>query len=126
MGICYFQVQKNRAAILCMIKTIIMCGQQNIAMRGTEENQNLSENLDKNLNIGNEGNFRSILRLMVMCGDETLKKHFETAPKNARYTAPKIQNEIINIIGELIQKKLLVILMKVADFTLFWQMKRKI
>ena len=63
---------------------------------------------------------------MVMCGDETLKKHFETAPKNARYTAPKIQNEIINIIGELIKKKLLVILMKVADFTLFWQMKRKI
>ena len=43
-----------------------------------------------------------------MCGDEDLKNHLETAPRNARYTSPIIQNEIINIIGELIQERIII------------------
>lgn len=89
-------------ALLSLIRAIIVCGQQNIALRGHVDS-GVILNADNN---NNDGNFRSILRLMIMCGDDRLKKHLETAPKNARYVSPIIQNEIINVIGEFIQQRL--------------------
>lgn len=40
-------------------------------------------------------------------GDEILKKHLETSPKNASYTSSTIQNDLICIIGKWFQKKIL-------------------
>ena len=81
--------------MLSLIRAIIVCGQQNLALRGHADSGYV---LDVKNDENNDGNFRSILRLMMMCGDEDLKNHLETALRNARYTSPIIQNEIINII----------------------------
>jgi len=47
------------------------------------------------------------LRHRAQHGDNTLKKYLETCSSNAMYTSPLIQNEIINIFGELIQSDII-------------------
>lgn len=57
--------------------------------------------------IQNDGNFRCLLRHRAQYGNNTLKKYLETCSSNAMYTSPLIQNEIINIFGELIQSDII-------------------
>ena len=91
------QVEQNRLKLYPITKTILFCGQQNIALRGHRES---SSSL-------NPGNFRALLKFRVDSGDEILKKHLETSPKNASYTSSTIQNDLICIIGKWFQKKIL-------------------
>ena len=58
------QVEQNRLKLYPIIKTILFCGQQNIALRGHRES---SSSL-------NPGNFRALLKFRVDSGDEILKK----------------------------------------------------
>ena len=53
----------------------------------------------------NDGVFRALLRLQTET-DENLRLHFETATERKQYTSPLIQNEIIDVIGGLIQKRI--------------------
>ena len=82
---------KEYNTIKWVIKTIELCGKQCIAFRGHRENVATKEN--------NRGNFLVILKLLAQTNDG-LQNHL-TSPvaKNATYLSPKIQNEIINIIG---------------------------
>ena len=91
------QIEKNKQKLYPVIKTILFCGQQNIALRGHRES----------CSSQNPGNFRALLRFRVDSGDEVLKEHLETAPKNAMYTSNTIQNELITIIGSWFQQKIL-------------------
>ena len=94
------QVQKNRAKLLSILQSIIWCGKQNIALRGHRDD-------DKTLDDSqNPGNFKSLLKFRVEAGDEILKEHFNTAPKNATYTSKTIQNELIEVVGDWIRKKI--------------------
>ncbi len=52
------------------------------------------------------GNFLALLDFRVDAGDMTLKKHLETAGRNATYTSNRIQNDLIGIIGSYIQNHL--------------------
>ena len=47
------------------------------------------------------------MKFRVDSGDKLLQDHLETGPRNATYTSKNIQNEIISIIGENIQNKIL-------------------
>lgn len=53
------------------------------------------------------GVFRDILDMKICAGDEALKEHFEKGAKNASYLSPKIQNELINLCGEVIRQMLI-------------------
>lgn len=53
----------------------------------------------------NDGNFRALLRFRADSGDTTVSQDIVTAPRNARYLHPEIQNELIDICGEQILKK---------------------
>ena len=87
---------------------IIVCGQQNIPLRGHRDFGKIDvSGCGRSQSAANDGNFRSLLRLMISCGDETLKSHMASAPKNAMYTSPLVQNQLIQIIGELIQERIL-------------------
>ena len=56
----------------------------------------------------NPGNFKALrLKFRVDSGDKLLQDHLETGPRNATYTSKTIQNEIISIIGEAIQNRIL-------------------
>ncbi|CAB3225866.1 unnamed protein product [Arctia plantaginis] len=84
-------IEENRNTLQPIVNTIIFCGTHDLPLRGKEND---------------EGVFRDLLKLKIDSGDEILRKHLEKGHKNAQYTSPKIQNEILNICGVLIREKL--------------------
>ena len=50
----------------------------------------------------NKGLFRELIEFMAESGDEILNDHLQHMPGNATYLSPTIQNEIIDIVGNLI------------------------
>ena len=99
------QVSKNRKILSSIIKTIALCGQQNIALRGHRDDATNVERDD--LFPANHGNFRALLNFRVDSGDYVLQEHLAKAPRNATYTSYTIQNQIINILGNQIREKIL-------------------
>lgn len=88
-----------------VIKTVLLCGQQNFALRGHRETGNVL--LDPSeAGERNDGNFPTLLRFRIDTGDWILEQHLTHAPKNATYISGRIQNEIINAVGSLIRKKI--------------------
>ncbi|GBL87852.1 repressor of the inhibitor of the protein kinase, partial [Araneus ventricosus] len=96
--------KENRERLKPIIKTIILCGKQGLALRGHRDHGPID--LD-NLPSKNEGNFRAILIFAVQSGDKSLEDHLRTAKKNALYTSFVIQNEILETCGSLIQTKII-------------------
>lgn len=100
------EIQENRKKLIPIIETIIFCGRQGLASRGYNDSGIISL---QNSQIYNDGNFRELLRFKVEAGDKNLANHLETAPRNATYLSPEIQNEVINacscmIIEQLVSK----------------------
>lgn len=94
------QILENRKKILPIIKTVIFCGRQEIALRGHNDSGSLKGDncsLEKN-----EGNFKDLLKIRIDSGDEKLKHHLENCGNNASYISPQIQNEIITVCGDII------------------------
>ena len=85
------RVQHNREILKWVIKTIELYGKQCSTFTGYRENVASNEN--------NCGNFLAILKPLAQT-NYNLQNHL-TSPvaKNATYLSPKIQNEIISIIG---------------------------
>ncbi|XP_067324481.1 52 kDa repressor of the inhibitor of the protein kinase-like [Anolis sagrei] len=93
---------QNRKKLLPIVETIVLCGQQELALRGNNDSGPITcdEPLDK------DGNFRALLRFHARSGDNNLKGHLETAALNAQYTTPQIQDELIEICGDKIVQKI--------------------
>ena len=91
------QVQRNREKLYSIVKTILFCGRQNIAIRGHRESESST----------NPGNFREWLSFRIESGDHLLQDHLCNAPKNAIYTSNTIQNDLICTIGKWIQNRVL-------------------
>ena len=98
------QISKNQQALKSIIRAILVCGRSGCPLRGHRESKG-GRDILKERNV-NDGLFRELLRAFVDVGDENLHQHLSTAPRNATYTSPDIQNQIINFIGEFISKKL--------------------
>jgi hypothetical protein len=52
----------------------------------------------------NDGNFRALLRFCVEAGDHSLGEHLANSSTVARYISSIIQNELIDLCGEIIRK----------------------
>ena len=96
------RIVENRKKLLPIMKTVVLWGQQNIALRGHRDD--LRHIVDKSTT---SGNFQALLDFRIDSGDEVLRHHFETGPKNATYRSKTIQNEIIACCGKLIQRNLI-------------------
>ena len=107
-------VSTNRKKLQSIIETIILCGRQNIPLRGTYDT---TLDLERHACV-NHGNFWALLQFRVSAGDLALKEHLATAPKNATYTSPDIQNQVIDIIGDHILEKILSKVKRAQFFTL--------
>ena len=84
-------IERNRAVLKSIVRAILFCGRQCIALRGD------SEQLDT---PGNPGNFLSLLKLLSV-HDRTLQNHFESPPMRCvTYMSPQTQNEVIEVIGK--------------------------
>lgn len=92
-------VKHNREKILSILKTVVFCGKQNIALRGHREEDGGTGQ--------NPGNFLALLQFRIDSGDVVLANHFEESPRNAQYRSPGIQNELISCTGEWIRKQII-------------------
>ncbi len=96
-------IRENRLKLQSITATVIFCGRQGLAFRGHAEDGPF----DVTDNSINRGNFQSLLRFRVDAGDVVLKKHLETADRNAIYISKEIQNQMIVICGDVIRNKIL-------------------
>ena len=79
-----------------IIKAILYCGRQNIALRGHRD--------DWTSTSSNKGNFIELLKLFGEF-DEGLRIHLESGRKNAMYTLKTVQNQVIAIIADMIREE---------------------
>ncbi|XP_056016898.1 uncharacterized protein LOC130053579 [Ostrea edulis] len=84
------QYQHNIKLLEKIVDAIILCGKQNIPLRGHRD--------DTISDSSNKGNFLAILQLLAK-HDEQLWSHLQKAKRNALYTRKTIQNEVIQLIG---------------------------
>ena len=107
-------IEDNRDKLRPIIKTVIFCGKQNIALRGHRDDvMDIMGDCDKNC-----GNFLSMLKFRIDAGDTVLKTHLEACAGNARYTSKTIQNELIQVIGNLIQNQIVSEVKKAQYFSI--------
>ncbi|XP_008182067.1 zinc finger MYM-type protein 1-like [Acyrthosiphon pisum] len=82
------EVEDNRKKLRPIIKSILFCGQHDIALRG---------------NTANKGNFVDLLKFRIDSGDNILSNNFDTASGKSKYVLHRIQNEIIQVCGQVIR-----------------------
>ncbi|KAF0707451.1 zinc finger MYM-type protein 1-like [Aphis craccivora] len=88
------EIKRNRDILKVIIKILILCGRQGLALRGGRD----SGSLDLNLPLHNDGNFRALLRYRIDSGDDLFLNHIKNCGKNSTYISADIQNELISII----------------------------
>ena len=74
-------IDRNRHILKLIIDVIVLCGQQNIPLRGHKEE---------------DSNFIAILHHTAK-SDNILRDHLQNADPRAKYTSPQIQNELIQL-----------------------------
>lgn len=89
------EAEENRRKLIPIVKTVMFCGRQNIALRGHRDDGLLllqkSDNCRKN-----EGNFRELLRFRIDAGDKILENHLKNATARRAYISKTVQNDVIN------------------------------
>ena len=88
--------EKNMNALRAIISTIILCGKQNIPLRGHRD--------DSTSTASNKGNFHAILMLLGN-SDKNLQEHLLTGRRNVTSTSKTVQKEVIRITGDYIRAK---------------------
>ena len=98
-------IEKNRQLLKSIADTVIFCGRQGIALRGHRDSMKKLD-LDE-VTKTNPGNFLALLKFRAESGDTVLASHLQSGSKNALYTSKTIQNELIEICGDIIRSTLL-------------------
>ena len=70
------QITKNRQIMKSLLKTVILCGRNNFALRGRRDDDPSNESL--------QGNFQALLTFRIDSGDILLREHLENAPRNGK------------------------------------------
>jgi len=99
-------VAENRTYIKTVSTVLRLTAVQLIAQRGHDESEKSQ----------NQGNFLAILKLIAEHDTIVAKKL--TGPKNARYTHHTIQNDLIAVMAELIQKEIASEIMEAGCFAI--------
>lgn len=95
-------ILRNRHNLKPIIETVILCGRQELALRGHRDSGNIDTN--SVCTEKNEGNFRALLRYRSQ-GDRELKDMLDGSGK-IKYLSPLLQNEIISSCNNVIKGKL--------------------
>ena len=90
------QSAENRRRLAPIVNTILLCGRQNMALRGHRDDGCLLQDdggQDKTSIVKNEGNFSALLKFRIDAGDNALKEHLESAASSATYISKTTQNK---------------------------------
>lgn len=110
-------IADNRERLKPIVETVLLCGRQNIPLRGHRDDGNINGQENDSL-VHNDGNFRALLRFRVSAGDSKLKDHLEKASKNATYISKTTQNELVIAAGSVIRDQILGKVSKAQFFSL--------
>ncbi|XP_013403337.1 52 kDa repressor of the inhibitor of the protein kinase [Lingula anatina] len=106
------RVAENRAKLASIVKTVLLCGRQNLALRGHRDDSSFFDD------SSNTGNFQKLIEFRVDAGDTILGTHCQDAPKNATYRSKTIQNELIDCCREIVITKIAEKVKKAEFFTI--------
>jgi small-conductance mechanosensitive channel len=77
------RISINRQMLSSIIQTVILCGRQNISLRGHFDN---ITDVEKDITqSSNHGNFWALLNFRIAAGDVVLHDHLTNSLLNARY-----------------------------------------
>lgn len=108
------QITMNRQKHHLIIETIVPCGRQNIPLRGHHDSTLDVERAPS----GQHGNFWALLQFRATAGDEVLKNHLAQSSRNATYTSSRIQNQILDVLGSTIVRRIVHRVEKACYYTL--------
>ena len=92
------QIKNNRKAVESLLRVVILCGKQDLALRGHNEDQKVA--------VANHGNFREILDLLRSENANT-DAVFRNLPKNANYQSQESQNELLKVVADTISETII-------------------
>lgn len=91
------QIAKNRDVVSTLARIGLVCGRQDLALRGHRES--------KNSDHGNKGNFLSIVDL-IQLESPTFEEKLSSLPKNANYLGKDSQNELLQSAASVIKDQI--------------------
>jgi hypothetical protein len=95
---------KERLRVLSSITSVIVfAGTHDLPLRGKHSS---------------DGNFAGLLDMRIESGDVELKQHMENGAKNAKYTSVQVQNELVEVAGELIRNEVVTRINSAKCFTI--------
>ena len=86
------EIEKNRHYLKTIAEILLLCGRQDLALRGHHESQSSS----------NRGNFLEILQI-ISRHDKIVEDRMVSGPRNATYISAGIQNSILKILGDIVR-----------------------
>ena len=86
------QITDNRHFLKTIAEVVLLCGRQDLALRGHRQSQTHL----------NKGNFAALVTL-VGNHDSVVQDKLQNGPKNATYTSPEVQNELLHIMGTMVR-----------------------
>ncbi|XP_046862997.1 52 kDa repressor of the inhibitor of the protein kinase-like isoform X1 [Xenia sp. Carnegie-2017] len=93
------RIKYNRCILRAMVETVILCGRQNLALRGHRDDSS-------HYSSSNPGNFQALLDYRISSGDKVLAEHFKLSKKTATYRSKTIQNKLVAICAKQISDKI--------------------
>ncbi|KAL5844084.1 hypothetical protein ACOSQ4_010042 [Xanthoceras sorbifolium] len=87
---------QNRLRLRTSLETVKLLAMQGCAFRGHDES----------IDSTNRGNFIEIIKLQARVNSEMAGIVLENAPQNAKYTSPRIQKELLNILANEVRAKI--------------------
>jgi hypothetical protein len=98
------QLARNRYYVKSVAEVIIFLAVNELGFRGDNEKQvRVADENDSTTIIG--GLFLRLFEFALM-KDNKLRSIAQSMPKNAKYTSPEMQNEIIDVLREMVQAKI--------------------
>ena len=91
-------IQNNRKKLCSITEIIILCVWQNIALHGHRDRGTDMEGVQAaSTNLGNS---YTLLNFRILARDSILREQLQSEARNATYTSPDIQNQLISILGD--------------------------
>lgn len=97
------EILQNRSVIGALIDTLLTLARQDIPLRGHRDDGRIAWTGEEPPE--NDGNWRSIIRLSIRQGNQTLAEHLKMSKGNAMYCSKTIQNELLGTASTLIKEK---------------------
>ncbi|KAK2651917.1 hypothetical protein Ddye_011773 [Dipteronia dyeriana] len=87
---------QNRLQLKTSLEAVKWLAMQGCAFRGHDES----------INSTNRGNFIEMIKLQAKVNQEIVGIVLENSPQNAKYTSPRIQKELLNILANRVRAKI--------------------